>query len=510
MREQLELLPTLLAAHVRLVMIALSICVLATIPLGVAATRSPRLERWVVGAASVVQTIPALALLAVMVPVLGALGAPAIGVLPALIGLTFYCALPILMGTVTGLREVSPAILEAARGVGMTERQVLRLVELPLALPFIVAGTRTAAVWCVGMATLSTPVGAPSLGNFIFSGLQTRNHAATLVGCVAAAALALVLDGLVLAVERGIRRRRRRSLSVGVAGLGALVLFTAVGLLTSALGGGERPVRVGTKPFTESFILGYLLAAEVEGAGAPVTVVESLGSTVAFDAVAAGELDVYVDYSGTLWTTVLGHGEAPGDREELLRRVESELAARHDVVVAARLGFENKYCLVTRRAAAEARKIETLSDLAGLTRELSIGADYEFFSRSEWSALERTYGLAFREQRAMDPALLYEAAKQEQVDVIAAYSTDGRIDAFGLTVLDDDAAVIPPYDAVVLVSGRLARERPDIVERLRALEGTIDASRMRELNREVDEQGRTPREVGRAASRRAAGRGSGP
>ncbi len=501
MKEQLALLPSLLAAHVRLVVIALSLCLLASIPLGIAATRSPKLERLVVGAASVVQTIPALALLAVMVPLLGAIGAPAIGVLPALIGLTFYCALPILMGTVTGVREVSPSILEAARGVGMTERQVLRIVELPLALPFIVAGTRTAAVWCVGMATLSTPVGAPSLGNFIFSGLQTRNHAATLVGCLAAATLALVLDGLVLAVERGIRRRRRASLVIGAAGLGALVLFTFGGLLIAAASTDPRPVRVGTKPFTESFILGHLLAGEIESIGATATVAESLGSTVAFDALAAGDLDAYVDYSGTLWTTVLGHQDSPGSREELLRRVEAELLERHGVVVAAKLGFENKYCLAIRNTEAEARGLRSLTDLSKTARGLSIGGDYEFFSRSEWAALERTYGFAFREQRPMDPALLYEAARDGHVDVVAAYSTDGRIDAFGLTVLEDDQSVIPPYDAVVLVSARLAREEPNVLARFRALEGTIDAARMRELNREVDERGRTPRDVARNSGR---------
>lgn len=500
MREQLELLPGLLAGHVRLVVIALLVCVMASIPLGVLATRSPRLERVVVGAASVVQTVPALALLAVMVPLLGAVGAPAIGFLPALIGLTLYCALPILMATVTGVREVSPPILEAARGVGMTERQVLWLVELPLALPFIVAGTRTAAVWCVGMATLSTPVGAPSLGNFIFSGLQTRNHAATLVGCVAAAALALVLDGLVLAVERGIRRRRRLPLYAGAAGLAALALFTFGGLAMQAAGGGERPIRVGTKPFTESFILGHMLAVQVEKAGAPAAVIESLGSTVAFDALATGELDAYVDYSGTLYTTVLGHKDKAPSREEVLRIVREELAEKHGVEVVAALGFENKYCLATREAEAKARGWRSLTDLAPAASGLSIGGDYEFFSREEWAALRRTYGFAFREERAMDPALLYEAAGRGQVDVISAYSTDGRIAAFGLTVLDDDRSVIPPYDALLLASARLVRERPDVIESLRALEGRIDASTMRELNREVDERGRTPRDVARSAA----------
>jgi osmoprotectant transport system permease protein len=241
------------------------------------------------------------------------------------------------------------------------------------------------------------------------------------------------------------------------------------------------------------------LGARAEGTGAPVTVAESLGSTVAFDALAAGELDAYVDYSGTLWTTVLGRKEPPGDRAELLRTVREELEAKHGVLLVASLGFENKYCLAMREADAKARGYTNLSQLAPHVGALSVGGDYEFFGRQEWAALENAYGFAFKEERTMDPALMYQAAREKQVDVISAYSTDGRIDAFGLRVLDDDKHVIPPYDAVVLVSTRLARERPDVVDAFRALEGKIDAKVMRELNREVDERGRTPREVARSA-----------
>ncbi|MBL8741230.1 MAG: ABC transporter permease, partial [Myxococcales bacterium] len=233
MKEQLALLPQYLAAHVRLVTVALIVCALVSVPLGILATRSTRAERIVLGIASVIQTIPTLALLAVMVPLLGALDLPAIGVLPALVGLTLYCSLPILISTVTGIREVSPALLEAARGVGMKPGEVLRMVELPLASPFIVAGLRTSTAWCVGMATLSTPIGAPSLGNFIFGGLQTRNHAATLTGCIAAACLALVLDGVVRTIETGLRKRDRARVLAGVAAVGLLALYTA----GSAVGG---------------------------------------------------------------------------------------------------------------------------------------------------------------------------------------------------------------------------------------------------------------------------------
>jgi osmoprotectant transport system permease protein len=198
MAEQLALLPGYLTAHLQLALVALLVGTTASVPLGIWVTRRRSLEPGVLGVASVIQTIPGLALLAIMVPALAALGAltraafgvelRGIGYAPALVALTLYSLLPILRNTVAGIDGVDASLVEAARGVGMTPRQQLLRVELPLAAPVIVAGIRTSAIWVVGTATLSTPVGATSLGNFIFSGLQTRNHTAVLVGCAAAAA----------------------------------------------------------------------------------------------------------------------------------------------------------------------------------------------------------------------------------------------------------------------------------------------------------------------------------
>jgi osmoprotectant transport system permease protein len=495
--EQLALLPGYFAAHVRLVVVALLVCFCTCVPLGVLATRHRGVERYVVGAASVLQTIPALALLAAMVPLLGALGAPAIGVLPALIALTLYAALPLLLSTITGIREVAPELLESARAVGMTELQRLWLVELPLSLPYVIAGTRTAAVWSVGMATLSTPIGARSLGNFIFGGLQTRNHAATLVGCVSAALLALALDALIRLVEHGLRRRHRAALGSGLLGLFAFVAFTLATALAAAFSG-ERPLRIGAKPFTESVLLAHLLAARVEAAGARAEVLDSLGSSVLFDALTTGDLDAYVDYSGTLHTTVLGKQGPAGDRHELIASLGRELELAHGVLVVAALGFENTYCLALRAADARAHGWRTISDLAPQAPTLSIGGDYEFFAREEWRSLVHVYGLTFAEQRSMDPTLMYQAARAGQVDVISAYSTDGRIAAYALAVLDDDRRVIPPYDALVLARQGLVERAPRVLESFRGLEQRIDARTMRELNRQVDEVGRSPREVARA------------
>ncbi len=496
MNAELSLFLSRLSAHLGLTLVALLAGILVSVPLGVLVTRVRRLEAPVLGVASVAQTVPSLALLAFMVPALAALGARSIGFLPALIGLSIYSVLPILRNTAAGLAGIDPALVEAALGVGMTSRERLLRVELPLAAPVIVAGIRTSAVWTVGTATLSTPVGAQSLGDYIFGGLQTRNHGAVLVGCLASAALALTLDGLVRAIEVGLRRRKRSALGLGLGGLvalGALALFPVV----RGLGrGGEAPVRIGAKTFTEQYILSRILAGRVTaGTGLPTETLDSLGSTVAFDALRTGQIDAYVDYTGTIWATVMKRGEVPSDRKEVLREVTRYLKDEHGIEVACALGFENTYAIAMRRADAERLGIRRLGDLATRAREMAVGGDYEIFHRPEWQAIETGYGLRFREQRSMDPSLLYEAARNGGVDAITAFSTDARIVSYDLVVLEDDRHVIPPYDAVVMVSARAARERPRVLEALRGLEGTIDADAMRRMNVAVDDRKQTPGQV---------------
>jgi osmoprotectant transport system permease protein len=502
-REQLALLPGYLTAHLQLSLVALLIGAGVSIPLGIAIARRPRLEPGVLGVASALQTIPSLALLAIAVPLLSAAGVAlarvgiplrGIGYLPALLALSLYSVLPILRNTVSGLRGVDPAVVAAARAVGMTRRQRLLRVELPLAMPVIVAGLRTSAVWVVGTATLSTPVGATSLGNFIFSGLATRNDAAVLVGCVASAGLALALDGLIRALERGIRERSRRRVALALAVLCLLYAWTAASFL-----GERRPaareVAIGSKVFTEQYVLAELLALRVAAAGATPRLVPSLGSTVAFDALRGDEIDLYVDYVGTLWATILRRDALPARREEVLEEVRRYLAERHGVAVVCAFGFENSYALAMRADAASARGVARISDLSALAPQFSIGADYEFLQRPEWKALRTRYGLHFREERSMDPSLLVQAAAEGQVDVISAFSTDGRIEAERLALLEDDLGVIPPYDAILLAGPRLSRERPELLTALAALEGAIDAQAMRRMNLAVDRDGRSPAQV---------------
>jgi len=530
--EQLARLPSLLAPHVELTVIALLMGVLLSVPCGLLLTRLRTTRALALGAAAVIQTTPALALLALMVPTLEMLSRLGVdissfGFVPAVIALTLYSILPILRNTVAGVEGVDPAIIEAARGVGMTPTQIMFRIELPLALPVLIAGIRTAAVWVVGIATLATPVGQPCLGNYIFTGLQTRNWVMVLFGVVCAALLAILIDALIAAMQRA---AERRSPTLGLAALvGLLALFVA-GLAApvwSALwpSDAEQPsqaprhdvqrpdrdrpaIRIGAKTFTEQYVLAELLARTLRNHGFEIQKTESLGSTIIFDQLRARNLDVYIDYSGTLWSNAMERsGTAPA--QVVLDELAWWLAREHGIRQLGSLGFENAYALAMRRDDAERLGVDSVADLADHADDMRIGGDYEFFSRPEWKQVEQAYALSFRREVSYDSTLMYEAIDQGEVDVIAAFSSDGRIAAYDLLVLEDPKQAIPPYDAVLLLGPTVADD-PDVVDALRPLVGSIDLSLMQSVNAEVDVEGRSISNAAKRLERRIHADGGDP
>jgi osmoprotectant transport system permease protein len=483
--EALGHLPDYLGNHVRVSVTALALGLLVSLPLALIARNRPLLRGALLGFASVVQTVPGLALLALFYPLLLALAAlslsslgfsfSAFGFLPAVLALALYSMLPVLRNTITGLQGVDPAILEAAQGVGMTPRQSLFMVELPLALPVMMAGIRTATVWVIGTATLSTPIGQTSLGNYIFAGLQTQNWVFVLFGCFAAAALALLVDQLLALVETGIRTRSRVRVALGAVGVLALVAAT----LVPSMARSQSSYIVGAKTFTEQYVLGALIAQRLRTAGLSASSREGLGSNVIFDALASNDIDVYVDYSGTLWANQF-HRTDTKPRQELLADLKATLA-RQKITLLGELGFENAYALVMPKKRADALGVRSIADLASRAGTMSIAGDYEFFSRPEWAGLQKAYGLSFRAQRQMQPDFMYAAVASGEVDVIAGYTSDGLIAKYDLVVLDDTKRAIPPYDAIVLISPKRAEDQA-LRAALTPLLGRIDIATMREAN----------------------------
>jgi osmoprotectant transport system permease protein len=427
--------PELLAQHLLLAFSALLLGLVVSLPLAILSSRNRTVGRVALAFASLVQTIPSLALLALFYPVLlwlSALvggGIPALGFLPSLLALSLYALLPILRNGVTGLAGLDPAALEAADAIGMTRNQRLWLVEAPLVAPVLMAGIRTAAVWTIGAATLSTTVGQPSLGDLIFAGLQTQNWTLVLAGCVAAG-------------------------------------------------------HAGAKGFSEQYILARLIGHRLEKAGYEVRYREGLGSGVAFGALAAGDVDVYVEYSGTLWTNQMQRSDVP-PRRAIVDGVAQWAKATRGVTLLGPLGFENAYAFAMRGDDAKRRRIASLSDLASQAGELDFATDVEFLERPEWAAVRRAYGLSFKSARPYQPTFMYRALGSGEADVIPAFSSDGRIAADRLAVLTDPKGAIPGYDAILLLAPKRSGDAR-FHAALRPLIGAIPVEKMREANYLVD------------------------
>ena len=492
------------AAHIVLAASAIGLGILVALPLAIWASRSPVVSRIALGFASLVQTIPALALLALFFPILLSLRVvlgedlPTLGFLPALLALALYALLPILRNAVTAQANLDPQILEAADGVGMTSWQKLRLVEAPLAAPFVMAGIRTASVWTIGAATLSTTIGQPSLGDPIFAGLQTQNWALVVAGCIASAGLALVVDALLGMIESGIAKRRKWQWGAGVA---AVVLGLAAALFAQGGGEDDDTIVIASKQFSEQYILAQLIGSQLEKAGYTVAYRDGLGSAVVHSAVASSNIDISVDYTGTIWTNELERTDNPG-REAMYETIVEWERENTGVRVLGRLGFENAYAFAMRADRSAELGITSLEDMVAVAPQLTLGGDPEFFERPEWIAVREAYGLRVGETRNFSPTFMYNALKSGEADAISAYTSDGRIAADRLVVLEDPREALPSYDAMLMMSPRIARD-DDIAAALQPLIGAISVEAMREANYAVDREGEDKLSPKQAAQRLA-------
>jgi osmoprotectant transport system permease protein len=372
--------------------------------------------------------------------------------------------------------------------MGMTRRQLLTMVELPLALPSIVAGIRVATVVGVGTATIAAFIGAGGLGDYILRGLSMVDATMILAGAIPAAVLALLADALLGWTERrlskGDRSVARRRWPWVAAGAAALLL-TLVALRPAASGG---TIVIGSKNFTEQVILGELLAQTLER-DTPLHVVRrlNLGGTFICDrALRAGEIDIYPEYTGTALTAIFRQPVAH-DREGVTATTR-ELYARAGITALDPLGFNNTFAILVRRRDADSLGLKTIGDLARTADRWNAGFGPEFLQREDgYRGLVAAYGLRFRQEpRVMDLTLMYRALASGQVDVIAGDATSGLIDALDLAVLEDDRRYFPPYDAVPLVRSSVLLRHPEIHEPLRSLAARISERDMRAMNRAVD------------------------
>ena len=486
--------------HLLLVAIAIGLALLIALPLSLLIQRRPRWATPVLTLANTVQTIPSLAIFGLLltVPLLGG-----IGMTPAVVALTLYALLPLLRGILTGLSQVPAGLKQAGRALGLSQAQVLRHIEVPLALPAAMAGLRVATVISVGVATIAAAIGAGGLGVFIFRGIATVDNGQILAGALPAAAIALAADAGLGALERTLANRssqigrpRWRPTRPVQAGLALALLAVVLGLGLTSLQG-NATVRIGSKDFTEQLILGELLAQQIES-DTTLRVKRNFGlggTGLLHESLNQGRLDGYVEYTGTAWTAILKQPPptpGPGAAQQVWQGTRRDYDQRFGLRVFPSLGFENSFAILVRQADAQRLDLQTISDAAAHSPEWHAGFGYEFLNRADgYAGLAQRYGLRFAAApRSMDLGLTYRALAEGQVDLIAGDTTNGLIPTLKLQVLRDDRGYFPPYDAVPVFRNAVLQRHPQLVAAVERLTGRLNASTMQELNAQVDLQKR--------------------
>ncbi|MEQ1921832.1 MAG: ABC transporter permease/substrate-binding protein [Pyrinomonadaceae bacterium] len=497
----LELL-TLTREHIFLVVISTGFAVLFGVPLGILLTRIKSLQTPILGFANIMQTVPSLALFGLLIPIpfIGGIGART-----AIIALALYALLPVIRNTVTGILGIDPRLREAAVAMGMTGGQMLRIIELPLAIPVILTGIRVAVVISVGVATVAAAVGAGGLGTYIFRGLRQNDNNLLLAGALASALLALLCDFALGQFEKsyaiGERASSRRRF-VGLGVVAALAFVVGIGFLPyfrseisnlKSRSGEEKKIVVASKDFTESIILAEILSQMLEKRGMTVERKLELGGNLAHDGLLSGQIDVYPEYTGTAYTAILKHPPIT-DPQAVYDQTKAEYADKFKLSVSPPLGFSNDFAILVRGEVARKNNLKTISDAVPLANNWQAGFGQDFMSRADgYPGFKKAYGFEFAKQpREMDLSLTYRALQSSELDIIAGNSTDGLIAALDLFQLADDKNYFPPYQAVFI-------SRQDVAETLKEtldkLNNAISTDEMRRLNYEVDGKKRTPREV---------------
>ncbi|MCA1040368.1 ABC transporter permease subunit [Bacillus infantis] len=482
-----------LQQHLFLSVVSIVIAAAISLPLGIFISRRKKLAEPVIGVTSIFQTIPSLALFGFLLPLFG------IGNVTAIIALTVYALLPLLRNTYTGINGVDQSAVEAGRGMGMTSNQILRMIELPLALPIIMAGLRTAAVLTIGVATLAAFIGAGGLGDLIYRGLSTARNELVLAGAIPAAVLAIVIDLILKRIEIATDPRRGKRVNWKRISL-FLIPIAALALFFGLRGGNEEDTIVlGGKRWTEQYILPHILSEYIQDqTDYNVRVQEGLGDTpILTQALRKGDIDMYVDYTGTGLLTIMKESYNPEDSpEDIYNKVKKGYSEEYQLEWMEPLGFQNTYALAVNQETDSEYGAEKISDLSPVSSELRFGGPADFYEREDgFTAFTEAYNLDFSEKRTLDANLMYSAVQEGEVDAIPAFTTDGRIVRFGLKVLEDDKQFFPPYYAAPIIRQETLQKYPELEEVINRLGGQISEEEMAEMNARVDLDKENPREV---------------
>jgi len=496
----------LLLEHIELTAIAVGTAILIGIPLGILISYIKKLNKPILGVASVIQAIPSMALLGFAIPFLG------IGTTPAIVMVVLYSLLPIIKNTTTGIQNINADMVDAAKGIGLTKFEVLMKVQLPLALPVIMSGIRISAVTAVGLMTMAAFIGGGGLGYLVFSGIRTVNNAQILAGAIPACILALLVDGFFAIVENlvtpislqktngksRISVKSRNKIQKSILGIVAIALIGTIGFTTFSQGsGGKKTITIASKDFTEQEILSNMIADLIESK-TDITVDRKLslgGTQICFAALKAKEIDLYVDYSGTCYGDTLKYTPI-SDVEEVYNTVKKDYKEQFDIDVLQQMNFNNTYAVGVTKETAQKYNLKSISDLAKVANQLTAGTSLEFLNREDGVVgLKKKYNFTFKNEIGIDGSAKYSALMNKETDVVDAFSTDGLVKKFDITILKDDKKFFPPYYAVPLLRSETAQKYPEIVPIIEQVGELLTEDVMIGLNYKVDEEKRTPQDV---------------
>ena len=485
LQERKGELLTALIEHMQLSFISLFIAVIIAIPLAIYLTRHKKLAAVMIQITSIFQTIPSLALLGLMIPLVG------IGSVPAVIALVIYALLPILRNAYTGLNEIDPSLNEAADAMGMSRWRKLIKVQIPIAMPIIMAGIRNAMVLIIGTGTIAALISAGGLGSLILLGIDRGNNHLILLGAIPAALLAILFDYLLSLFEK--ISFKKTVITLGI--LSVLIL----GLLIAPLLTKDKEEliiagKLGAEPEIIMNMYKYLIEDQTD---VEVTLEPNMGKTTfVFNALESGDIDVYTEYTGTILATFLNEEITSSDEQEVFQQAKEGLAEQYDMSLLEPMAFNNTYTLAVTKELAEEYQLETISDLIPIADEIKAGFTLEFSDRQDgYLGIQDLYGLTFGEVQTMEPKLRYTAIETGDINLVDAYSTDSELAQYDLVVLEDDRGLFPPYQGAPLMLNETIEDFPEVENSLNQLSGKITDAEMREMNFAVNVTGKSASEV---------------
>lgn len=487
---------SLLLEHIEISLISILIAIVVGGFVGILISEYQHSAKLTLGVINFLYTIPSISMLGFLIPFSG------VGNVTAIIALTIYALLPMVRNTHTGISNVDPAILEAAKGMGSTKMQVLWKIKIPLAMPVIMSGIRNMVTMTIALAGIASFIGAGGLGVAIYRGITTNNAAMTMDGSLLIALLALVVDFALGFVEKQMQRQRSKAKKKNVIVVAAGVIICAGLIIGNSLAftRTDDTIHIATKPMTEQYILGEMLQLLIEqDTDLTVELTQGVGGGTANiqPGMESKALDLYPEYTGTGWNAVLKHDGLY--TEDLFAAMDEEYQDTYRMQWTGMYGFNNTYGLVVRREIAEQYGLQNYSDLQAIADQLVFGAEYDFFEREDgYQALCATYGLKFKKTMDLDIGLKYDAINQKKIDVMVIFTTDGQLSTSDVVVLQDDKQFYPSYLCGNVIQNEVLEAHPELNQVFDKLTGLISDTDMAKMNYEVESAGKESEEVAAA------------